>query len=144
MARAPLRVRASALSGFEIERRAIHAIAEAGWSGTVVEHVTKMRTARRAQCFGADHAVGTVDLGGDRVVGHRIEEARPSRAAVELRVAAEELGVAHDAVVGAVVVAVPVLAGEGSFGGAALGHLELLGAQALAQGLFPGGGIGGE
>ncbi len=133
-----------ALDGFEVERRTIHAIAQAGWAGPVVEDVTKMRAAGCAQSFGADHSVGTVDVGGDRVVGQRIEETRPSRAAVELGVAAEQFGIAHDAVVGAIVVTVPVLAGEGPFGGAALGHLELLRAEALAQSFFPGGGIGGQ
>jgi hypothetical protein len=54
------------------------------------------------------------------------------------------LRIAHDAVIGAVVVAVPVLAGEGALGGAALGDLELFGAETLTQGLFALCGIGGQ
>lgn len=101
-----------------------------------------MCAARRAQCLGADHAVGGIDLGGHGVVRHRIEETRPARAALELGVRTEQLGIADDAVVGAVVMTVPVLASEGALGGTALGDLELLGAEALSEDFFPGGGIG--
>src|SRR5690606_35484030 len=56
---------------------------------------------------------------------HRLPEAGPARARLELDVAAEQGRVAHDAPVGALVVAVPVHAGEGLFGPRLLGDAPL-------------------
>ena len=60
-----------------------------------------------------------------------LEEARPAGARLELRVGREQRRVATDAHVGAVVVAVPVLAGEGPLGAGLAGDLELGRGQAL-------------
>ena len=60
-----------------------------------------------------------------------LEEARPAGARLELRVGREQRRVAADAHVGAVVVAVPVLAGEGPLGAGLAGDLELGRGQAL-------------
>ena len=55
----------------------------------------------------------------------RLEEARPAAVGVELGLGVEQLGAAHDAVVGAGLVGVPVLAGERPLGAGLLRDVEL-------------------
>src|SRR5262249_54490053 len=73
---------------------------------------------------------------------HGLEEARPAGARVVLGVGREQGLVAHDAVVGAVVVAVPVHAGERGLGGRVLRDLVLLRREAVPQLVLSGGGGG--
>src|SRR5947208_1112166 len=79
----------------------------------------------------------------DPAVVDRLVEARPAAVGVELRLRVEQLGTAHDAVVRARLLGVPVLAGERPLGAGLLGHvelhrrelqLELLGGRDLAPG----------
>src|SRR5205085_8215701 len=78
----------------EVERERVDAVALPGRVRPVREHVSEVRVARRAANLDAPHAVALVHLGLDRVLVHRLEEARPAGAGVELRIRAEELGAA--------------------------------------------------
>ena len=57
----------------ELERRAVHAIALAGRARAVGEHVAEMAAALGALHLGADHAVGGVGGGPDRLLQWRPE-----------------------------------------------------------------------
>lgn len=85
-----------------------------------------MGSALRALDLDAAHAVGGVFDHFEIVVVDRGVEARPSGARFEFRSGAEQFGIAADAVVRAVVVEVPVLAGERRFRAALAGDLILL------------------
>src|ERR1700733_181407 len=104
----------SALLALQPQRRAVHAVALAGGAGTVGEDVAQVSPAVAAHGLGADHPVAHVGLlfHGPRI--ERLEEARPAGPRFELGVRREQGLAATDALVGAVVVAVPVLAGEGT------------------------------
>src|ERR1051326_6832413 len=77
------------LAGFELERNAVHAVAQSGRLGPVLEDMPEMPTAAAAMHLGAAHEKAAVGLGLHRVVERR-PEARPSRAAVELRAGVEQ------------------------------------------------------
>ena len=112
----------------EVQRGRIHAVAQARVGGPVGKHVAQVGAALGADGLGAHHAVAGV---GDFLdgAGHRLREARPAAAGVELGGGIEQLGAAADAVVAAVVPHRLVFAGEGPLGrgmardfeGAALG-----------------------
>src|SRR3954451_19305361 len=69
---------------FEVQRRAVHAVALTGGLGAVREDVAEVGAALAADDLFADHAMGVVDLGvHDFVVGGG-EEAGPTAAAVKL------------------------------------------------------------
>jgi uncharacterized protein len=70
----------------------------------------------RADDFDTDHPVARVGLGPDAVEGGRLDEARPARPRVELRVGAEDLAAAAGAAVHPVPVLIPVRAGERALG----------------------------
>ena len=80
-------------------------------AAAVVEHVPEVPAACGAD-LGAHHAVARVDTLHDRVERGRLDEARPSRAGVELRIGPEELGPAAGAAVDARVLGVGVRPGE--------------------------------
>ena len=124
---------ASSPSALEAERRGVHAVAVAGGLRAVGEDVAEVGATGRAADLGADHEVRAVldelDLG--RVDG--LPEARPPAAGVELHLGAEQRRVAHDAVVGAGVLGVPVLAAEGPLGARVLGDLVLQRGEPLLQ-----------
>ena len=79
-----------------------------------------------------DHAVAQVEPRLDRVELGGLDEARPARARVVLRVRAEELGAAARAPVDARLLRVPVRPGERSLGALPPQDRVLLGRQALA------------
>ncbi len=114
---------------FQLQRRRVHAVSEAGRVGSVGEDVAEVGAALSAAGLGPDHAVTGVGGFLHRLLTERLEEARPARPGLELRLRGEQGLTADDAYVGAVVVAVPILAGEGSFGAGLLGDLVLLGRQ---------------
>src|SRR5581483_7223004 len=62
----------------------------------------------------------------------RLIEARPPRPGLELGVRAKQLRAAAGAAIGAVVLEVDVLPGEGALGGGMAQDLELIGAQSFA------------
>src|SRR5258706_3544395 len=114
------------LALLEIERSRVDAIPQPGGSRPVVESVAQVRIALRTQHLYAAHAVGAVDPRFDvRVVG-RLPETGPAGARIELGPGLKQLGVAANTAVGAVLVHVPILAGEGRLGAALPRHLILL------------------
>src|SRR6185503_11582909 len=89
----------------------VHAVPLAGGLGSVGEHVPEVGPAAPAHDLVAHHAVADVSAGLDRALAHGLGEAGPARARVVLRLRREQRLAAHDAMIGAVIVAVPVLAG---------------------------------
>src|SRR5665213_2520025 len=123
----------------EAQGSRVHAVAQTGRARSVREDVTQVGAAILAPRLGPDHAVGVVNVLFDGVTLDRLEEARPSGSGLELRLRREQRRVATNAYVGAVVVAVPILAREGPLGAGLAGHLEL----GLGQVLTPlGVGLG--
>ena len=103
-------------SPVELKRARVDAVALAARSGAVVEDVAEVRPAPPARDLRADHEVAPVAVELDVLGVHRVGEARPSGAGVELGVRREELGAASGADVGAVVLRVDELAGERTLG----------------------------
>src|SRR4051794_3281194 len=122
-----------AVTRIELERARVDAVAEAARvTRAVLEHVPEVAAAVAAGDLGAAHEQRVVrarlDRGGDGWLG----EARPAGAGVELRRGREQLGAAARAAVHAVLLDVPVLAGERALGAALAQHLVLLGRELLA------------
>src|SRR5579871_5987716 len=69
----------------EHQREAVHAVAQAGRLGAVIEDVAEMAAATAAVHLGTDHAEGTVLRFANRVL-ERLIEARPAGAAFEFGV----------------------------------------------------------
>src|SRR4051812_5587585 len=111
----------------ELERGRVHAVPLAGGTRAVVEHVPEVAAAPPAPNLGPRHAVRRVRHQLDGLGDQRLAEARPPRPGLELRGRVEQLGAACRTAVDAVVVAIPVLAGEGALGAGLPQHLELLG-----------------
>src|SRR5687768_15769321 len=91
-----------------------------------------MGVASAADDLDAAHAQGGVLVLGDRVGVHRLPEARPAAAGVELRFGAEERLAAADAGVLAGSLGVPVGPSERALGTLLAGNVELFRRQALA------------
>src|SRR4051812_44236965 len=91
-----------------------------------------MSAAALADDLGPAHPVRRVVPDLDRLGELRLGEARPARAGVELRLGVEQLRAAGGAAVDAVLVVVPVLAGERALGALLAQHLVLLGRELLA------------
>src|SRR5688500_7327706 len=87
----------------EVEAGRVHAVAQAGGLGAVLEHVAQVRMATGAPHLGADHSVAGVADELDLVVGDWLPEARPAAARVVLGAGCEERLAAGDAAVGALV-----------------------------------------
>src|SRR4051794_36965420 len=80
----------------EYQRKAVHAVTQAGRLRAVVEDVAEMAAAAAAMDFGAQHAEGTV-LGLPHRVVERLPETRPAGAALELGVGGKQRQVAAGA-----------------------------------------------
>src|SRR6202020_2630239 len=78
------------------QRKAIHAVAQAGRLRPVVEDVAEMAAAAAAMNFGPQHPEGAVLGLADRVV-ERLIEARPAGAALEFGLRGEQRQVAAGA-----------------------------------------------
>jgi hypothetical protein len=116
----------------ELQGRRVHAVAQAGRFGAVVEDVTEVSVAPGADGFDAGHAVAGVPVFDDGLLVHRLPEGRPARAAVELGVRSEEGQVATGAVVRALRVVVPVLARKRPLGPLLAQDVKLVRRQHLA------------
>src|ERR1035437_2387299 len=88
-----------------------------------------MPSASSTRRLGTGHEEGAVGLGRDSGGIDRCEEARPTRARLELRVRSEELGVAARAAVPAGCMLVPQLPAEGFFSPFLAKHPVLLGGE---------------
>src|SRR5258708_39756457 len=86
----------------------------------------QMRVALRAEHLGAAHSVSAIDARLHVRIVHRRPETGPTGAGIELGAGAEQFVIAADAAIGAVVVQVPVFAGEGGLGAALARDLILL------------------
>ena len=93
----------SGVSGrlLEVECGGVDAVAQSCRGRAVVEDVAEVTAAGGAHDLGPGHPVARVRLGHDAVERRRLEEARPARARVELRLRAEELGATARAAVDA-------------------------------------------
>src|ERR1017187_2429707 len=78
------------------QRKAVHAVAQAGWLWPIVEDVTEMAAASAAMNFGPQHPKGAVFGLADGVL-ERLIKARPAGAALEFRLRGEQRQVATGA-----------------------------------------------
>ena len=83
--------------GDKIQRRGIHAVAQAGRLRAVVKDVPQVRVASRAQHLGASHEKRAVGFGAHVLFGDRLIEAWPSGARLELGIRIEQRRGAADA-----------------------------------------------
>src|SRR5580692_1669602 len=97
------------------QRKAVHAVAQAGRLRPVVEDVTEMAAAAAAMNFGPQHPEGAVFGLADRVV-ERLIEARPAGAALEFGLRGEQRQVAAGAGEDAPAVLLQKRARTGAFG----------------------------
>src|SRR5208282_735922 len=91
----------------------------------------QMRIAARATRLRASHAIAGVGLFADVLAVGGGEEAWPSGSRIKLCFRAKQQCATADAVVGSVVVFIPVLAGEGALGATGAGYLILLRSELL-------------
>src|SRR4051794_17260776 len=80
----------------EHQRKAVHAVAQAGRLRAVVEDMAEMAAATAAVDLGAQHAEGTV-LGLAHRIVERLPETRPAGAALEFRLRGKQRQVAAGA-----------------------------------------------
>src|ERR1700687_3464437 len=80
----------------EYQRKAVHAVAQAGRLRPIVENVTEMAAAAAAVDFGPQHPKGAVFGLADGVV-ERLIKTRPAGAALEFRLRGEQRQVAAGA-----------------------------------------------
>jgi len=116
----------------EVQSIAVHAIAQAGGRGAVVEHVAKMGVALRAAYLRARHGIGLVLVQANGVIVHRSIEAWPSRAGIVFGLGGEKRAAAGHAAIEAFALVVPIGAGEGTLGAVLARDVILLGRQVLA------------
>src|SRR5258708_8899971 len=121
----------SGRNGLECESDAVHAIAQAGRFGAVVEDVTQMAATAAAVNCGSHHAEGRVPDRPDSPLDRR-PEAWPAGSAVVLRGRGEQVEVTARASEVASPLLVQQRAGEGALGPALAQHCKLVGRQALA------------
>src|SRR3546814_17224231 len=86
----------------------------------------------RAAHFGSNHAMADIPVLLHRILFDRSGETGPAGARIELRVAGEKHRAAARAAVYAMVVVVPVFAGDGRLGPRLAQHLILAGVKLLA------------
>src|SRR4029453_6560835 len=80
-----------------------------GWRGTIIEKVSKMRSAARASYFIACHPMTGIDSYGYFVCGQRRIKTGPTGAGLKFRVRAKQLVSARGAEINSFSVIVPIL-----------------------------------
>src|ERR1700730_8613381 len=114
-----------ALVGHELERAAVHAIAQPGGIRPVIEHMAEMGLAGGAAHLRAAHEQRAVLVLGHRaLVGGRVK-ARPARARIELSVGSEQRVAAAHAHVHTLAFLVEIRAGPRALGAMLTGHMIL-------------------
>src|SRR4051794_12013288 len=78
------------------QRQTIHAVAQAGWLGAVVKHMTEMAAAAPAMNFGPQHSKHAVFCFAHGIF-ERSVKTRPTSATFELRLRGEQRQVATGA-----------------------------------------------
>src|SRR6476619_5831477 len=118
--------------GLEVEGAGIDAVPLPGRTGAVREDVPEMAAAGGTGDLGANHPVARIVMRVDALERHRLDEARPTRARVELRVGPEQLRPAAGAAVHAGRLRVGIRAGEGALGALLAQYVVLVRAEAAA------------
>jgi hypothetical protein len=85
----------------EIKDHAVDTVPQPGWRGTVMEDVTKMRSAAAAFNLRPLHPVGVIRQVDDTALADRLIKARPATAALEFGIALEKRIAANCAIVSA-------------------------------------------
>src|SRR4051794_895722 len=80
----------------ELQRDAVQTVTQSGRRRTIIEHVTEMRAATRAENFIALHAETVVFHRRDDSGDKRFGETGPAGAGFELRIAREQRRIAAD------------------------------------------------
>ncbi len=112
----------------EPERGRVKAVPLSRWSGTVVEDVSQVSVAGRAQDLRAPHKEqDTILLGSDVVLFERSPEAGPTRTGLVLGLGTKERRIAADTTIDPLFLVVPGIAGEGPLGTLHPGDTVLLG-----------------
>jgi hypothetical protein len=113
------------LRGFhEAHCSRVHAVAKAGWAGTVIEDVAEMSIALATGDSRPLHAQTSIGNLDDIFFGNGLPEARPAGARFKLGLRAEDCVIAADAAIKAMVVIVPGDAGKGAFCTLVPGHFK--------------------
>src|SRR5712672_1086793 len=121
----------SGCNGLECESGAVHAIAQAGRFGAVIEDVTQMAATAAAVNCGSHHAEARVPDRPDSPLDRR-PEAWPAGSAVEFRGRGKQVEVTSRAGKVTSPLLVQQRAGEGALGPALAQHRKLVGRQELA------------
>src|SRR2546422_4435395 len=119
--------------GYELERRRVQAVAQAGRRRAVGKHVTEVAVTPSAADLGTDHPGTRVADGSDVVGIERLEEAGPARTRLELRLRPEERQAAQPARVRARFFLVQQGAAEGPLGAVVQQDPTLLRGQRLGE-----------
>src|SRR5947208_3370305 len=117
---------------YEFKRCRIHAVAQSGRLGTIIEHVPKMRTAPGARDLSAA-AETWMACRTDRVSSNWLPKTRPSSSRVIFCVRTEQWIAASGAKVNSLFMGVPVSVGERQFRSASSKYVIL----AARQDIFP-------
>src|SRR5258706_11549531 len=127
----PLRARAWRILGvgLEIQRSRVETIAQARRLRPIGKDMPQMRVARRADDLGAAHPKRLIVFHAHVFRRHRLPERWPAGARLELGLGRKKRRAAADTTVRALVVMVPVLAGECALGSLSARHVELFGRQ---------------
>src|ERR1700690_1098561 len=110
----------------EVEGCRVHAVAQSRRPWTIGKHVAQMGIAAGATGLRTAHAITGVGVLRDVLAVGGSAEARPSGPRIKFCLRTKQQCATADAVVGPIVVLVPVFAGESALGAAGAGHLILL------------------
>jgi hypothetical protein len=123
----------------QFQRGRVDAVAQAAGRRAICEDVAEVGTAVVTGDFGTAHAEAAVDVLIDQFFIVRCVKAGPAAARVKLGFGTKERGAATGTVIGAGVVAVPVLTSKGPLGALFAGYMILVGRKLgapLGVGLF--------
>jgi hypothetical protein len=109
---------------YESHRSRVHAVAQTGGTGTVIEDVAKMSVTLTARNSSALHPQAHIAYLNDVLLRNGLPETRPTRARFKFGLRAENSVIATYATVNAVVVVIPGAAGIGALRTRTPGHFE--------------------
>src|SRR5882724_8185573 len=115
----------------EDERFGVDAISQASGGGPVIENMAEMAVAASAQNLRADHAVAAVCMRDNVLLGHKLEEAGPAGAGVELAMGGEQGQPTADTAVDPLALVVQERAAERSLSALATSNLKLFGCELM-------------
>lgn len=115
------------------QRSRIDAVPQAIFTGTVVEHMTKMGIGSFAAYFRADHQVAEIGILLDRIVADRPGKAGPPAIGIEFIMGTEERLTGYDIYVYTVSMMIPEFVAERRFRSVVLRHFVLQRCQTFLQ-----------